>query len=132
MDLSTVKPSERIVEILSPANKQPIGIRVTLLHIDDPRLKKLKRSFQDEKSRLEQRGKYFKAEDIETNTYGYVFLLCPIWWTKLHLSYDVSRCFSRGSIFYCVYMSIIRYSTSVKRAMAMDKPKYILRSFGRT
>ncbi len=73
MDLSNLKPSERMVEILSPGKKEPIGVRISLLHVDDERLKKIKRKFADEKYRLEARGKHLKAEDIENNLHE---LLC--------------------------------------------------------
>ena len=43
MDLSTLVPSERMIEILSPATKTPLGLRVTIMHIDDPRLKTIDR-----------------------------------------------------------------------------------------
>jgi hypothetical protein len=67
MELSELKPSERMIEILTPGTKQELGVRVSILHIDDERLKKLKRQFQDERNRLEARGKQFKAETIEEN-----------------------------------------------------------------
>lgn len=67
MDLSTIKPGERMVEILHPATEEPLGIRVSLVHIHDESLKKLKRQFQDERYRLEARGKHFKAENVENN-----------------------------------------------------------------
>lgn len=67
-DISALKPSERLVEIHHPGDEnKPLGIRVTLMSIEDDRLKKLKRQFQDERIRLEARGKTMKAEDIETN-----------------------------------------------------------------
>lgn len=68
MELFDIKPSERVIEIVSPAaDKNPIGIRVTIVHIDDDRLKKLKRSIQDERIRLETKGKFLKTETIENN-----------------------------------------------------------------
>lgn len=67
MDLQELVPNDRIVEILHPATEEKIGVRVTLMSISDERLLKLKRKFQDEKLRLEARGKNFKAEDVEQN-----------------------------------------------------------------
>lgn len=67
MDLSTLVPSERMIEILSPATKTPLGLRVTIMHIDDPRLKTLKRKLQDERQRREQRGKILTAETQDEN-----------------------------------------------------------------
>ena len=79
MDLNELKPSERIVEILSPGTKQPIGVRVTLLHIADERLKKLKRRFQDDRYRLESKGKQFKAEQFEENANELSFAAMTGW-----------------------------------------------------
>lgn len=79
MDLIDLKPSERVVEILSPGTKQPIGVRVTLLHIDDDRLKKLKRRFQDDRYRLESKGKTFKSEQFEENANELSFAAMTGW-----------------------------------------------------
>ena len=79
MDILKMTPSERVVEIVSPGKKEPIGVRVTLVHIDDDRLKKLRRSIQDNKSRLESKGKYFKSDDIESNTFELTFATMTGW-----------------------------------------------------
>lgn len=79
MDLSELKPSERMVEILTPGTKKPLGVRVSILHINDERLKKIKRQFQDERYRLEARGKQFKAETIETNLNELTFAAMVGW-----------------------------------------------------
>lgn len=67
MDLKNLVPSERLIEIVHPANKQPIGVRVTVMHIDDERLKGIKRKLQDERYRREQRGKIVSAEMQDEN-----------------------------------------------------------------
>jgi hypothetical protein len=67
MDIKSLKPSERTVEILNPGTKQPVGIRVGLLHVDDESLQKLRRKIQDERYRLEAKGKVFKTEMFEEN-----------------------------------------------------------------
>lgn len=79
MDIFAVKPGERQIEILSPATKQPIGIRVTLISISDDRLKKLKRALLDERLRLESKGKHFKAENIENNLHELTFTGMVAW-----------------------------------------------------
>lgn len=79
MDLSNLKPGERMIEILHPATKEPIGIRVSLVHIHDESLKKLKRQFQDERYRLESRGKHFKAENVENNLNELNFAAMKAW-----------------------------------------------------
>jgi len=79
MDISTLVPSERIVEIVSPATKAPLGIRVTVMHIDDPRLKTLKRKLQDERQRREQRGKIISAEMQDENLSELTFATMTGW-----------------------------------------------------
>lgn len=73
MDLSQIKPSERTIEIEHPASGQPIGVRVTLLSIDDDRMKRIKRNITDESLKLQAKGKAFKAEELERNTNTLMF-----------------------------------------------------------
>ena len=83
MDLSTLKPAERLVEILNPKTDVELGVKVTLLSINDDKLKKIKRRIQDDKLRLEARGKNFKAEDIEENRNTIIFAALTGWvWDK--------------------------------------------------
>lgn len=82
-DIGNIASSERTIDILHPGTKEPLGITVSLMHIDDPRLKKLKRRITDERLRLEQRGKAFKAEDIEENKNNLLFSAMTDWhWGK--------------------------------------------------
>lgn len=68
MDIANIAPSERTIEIHHPANEAELmEIRVSLMSINDKRMKKIKRRIHDEKLRLEARGKNFKSEDIEDN-----------------------------------------------------------------
>jgi hypothetical protein len=55
MDLSQIKTTDRTIEALHPSTGEKVGIRITLISIDDERM------------RLEARGKHFKAEDLESN-----------------------------------------------------------------
>lgn len=67
MDISELKPTERIVEILHPVTEEKLGVRVSLMSISDERLTKIKRKFQDERLKLDQRGKNFKADEVDEN-----------------------------------------------------------------
>lgn len=67
MDISEIKSGERQVDVLSPGKKEPIGLRIGILHINDPKLKKLKQRIRDENYRLEARGKSLKSADVEDN-----------------------------------------------------------------
>lgn len=78
-DIGNITSSDREIDILHPGTKEPLGITVSIMHIDDPRLKKLKRRITDERLRLEQRGKVFKAEDIEENKNNILFSAMTGW-----------------------------------------------------
>lgn len=79
MDISKLVLSERMVEILHPVTELPIGIRLTLVHLDDPSLKKLKRSIADKAARLAQRGKIVKSEEDEDDFYELCFQSIKGW-----------------------------------------------------
>lgn len=67
MDFSTLITNERMIEIVHPKSGEPTGIKVSILAMQDPKLKKIRRRILDDKLRLEARGKNFKAEDVEDN-----------------------------------------------------------------
>lgn len=80
VDIANIKPTERIIEIHHPKDEtQLIGLRVGLLSIGDPAMKKIKRSITDEKQRLDARGKNFKAEDLENNQNRLIFGAMIFW-----------------------------------------------------
>lgn len=66
-DLADIKPVSRTVEIRHPGTGRPLGVRVTLVSLDDERLAKVRRAIQDKRLHLESRAKTFKSEDIEAN-----------------------------------------------------------------
>ena len=67
MELTTLKPSERTIDITSPASGQPVGIRVRIVSLDDERLERTKRQITDESLKLQAKGKSFKAHEVERN-----------------------------------------------------------------
>ena len=69
MELTTLTPSERVIDIVHPVTQEPLGIKVTLVSIEDGRLKRIKRKIQDERFRLEAKGKHLKSEDVEENSF---------------------------------------------------------------
>lgn len=73
MDISNIKTTERVLEILHPATKEQLGIRVTLMSLDDDRMKKTKRQITDRRLHLEARGKHFKADEIDDNRNNIAF-----------------------------------------------------------
>ena len=68
MDISTLKPNDRIIEIKHPADEnQNVGIRVTIISLTDDKMKSIRRRFINKRLELEKKGKSFKADDIEDN-----------------------------------------------------------------
>lgn len=79
MDLSSIKPTERTVEIKHPGTGNPLGIRVNVVSIEDERLKPLRRMFADEALKREQKGKSAKSADIEANANQLLFRATTGW-----------------------------------------------------
>lgn len=73
MDIAVIKPTERTIEIEHPATGQPLGIRVSLVSLDDDRLKRTKRNITDESLKLQAKGKSFKVEELERNSKALLF-----------------------------------------------------------
>ena len=83
MELSELVPSERTIEITNPATDADIGVKVTLMSVNDPRMKRIKNRISDESLRLDAKGKHLKSKDIEENSYEIVFSSMTGWqWDK--------------------------------------------------
>lgn len=67
-DLSTVKPETVLHTINYPGTLRSTGVTVELMSLDDERMKKIKRAIIDKRQKLDQRGKTFSAEDIDSNS----------------------------------------------------------------
>lgn len=67
MDISTLIPVERIIEIKHPGKDENLGIRVNILSMNDDKLKQVRRQFINKRIELEKRGKSYNAADIEAN-----------------------------------------------------------------
>lgn len=66
-NIAEIKPAPRALEVRHPGTGRPIGVRLTLVSLDDERLAKVRRGIQDKRLYLEARGKTFKSEEIESN-----------------------------------------------------------------
>ncbi|WP_128370574.1 hypothetical protein [Mesorhizobium sp. M1A.F.Ca.ET.072.01.1.1] len=85
MDISGIQPGERFIEITHPGNGRNIGVRVSIMSINDERMKPLKKQITNERLRLEARGKNFKADDIEDNANELTFKAMTGWqWYKIN------------------------------------------------
>lgn len=67
MDLNSIKPAERIIEILHPATEEELGVSVSVISVLDNKTAALRRKIQNKRIELERRGKSFTASDIEEN-----------------------------------------------------------------
>lgn len=79
MDLSAIKPVEGILEIVHPGSNEKLGIKVSLLSLDDDALKKVKLKIQNEEKTLGRRGKSFTAEQVDANTSLIAFTAMTGW-----------------------------------------------------
>ena len=66
-DIANIAPKEQTLEILHPSSDEPVGIRVTLMSPDDPRMKSIKRKITDFNLQKQKRGKVLKAVEVEEN-----------------------------------------------------------------
>ena len=79
MDINTLVPVERIIEIKHPAKDENLGIRVTIVSMNDEKVKYIRRKFINNRIELEKKGKSFKADDIESNEID-LLLACITGW----------------------------------------------------
>ncbi len=78
-DLSTIKQTDRTIEIVHPVTAENIGLRITLVSLDDERMTKIRRSITDRRLHLEARGKSFKADEVEENADNVIFTATVDW-----------------------------------------------------
>lgn len=78
-DLTAIKTGERVIEITHPASGEKVGLRFTIVHIDDEQLATVRRGIADERAHLEARGKYFKGEQIDNNRRALMFAAMKGW-----------------------------------------------------
>lgn len=79
MDISTLTPNERVIEIKHPATDADIGIKVTLVSLDDEKTKQTRRRVINKRIELEKKGKNFRADDIEENEFDLIFASMTGW-----------------------------------------------------
>lgn len=79
MDLATLTPSERKIEIKHPVTDEPIGVRIGLVSMDDESMMKLRRQITDRSQKLAQKQKTFSAEELEQNSNDILFTAITGW-----------------------------------------------------
>lgn len=68
MDILSIKPAERVIEITHPGTGENIGLRISILSLEDEKLAKIRRRILDQRLQLEAKGKTFKVENLENNS----------------------------------------------------------------
>lgn len=66
-DISAIAPSTRTFEILHPGTGAGLDIFVTVLSLDDEKMKKIQRRLTDRLLEMRRKNKSMTAEEIETN-----------------------------------------------------------------
>ena len=79
MDISNFKPTERIVEIVHPATDKELGVKVSVISLNDSKMAAVRRKIQNKRIELEKRGKTFKADDLEENELDLLYA-CIVGW----------------------------------------------------
>lgn len=79
LDLSTVVPTVRVVDIKHPGTGEKIGVRVSLLPYEHEVMKQIKRRILDRRIQMEQRGKAYTSIEIEKNKHDLAFTAMTGW-----------------------------------------------------
>jgi len=79
MDLATLTPIERKIEIKHPVTDEPIGVRIGLVSMDDQSMMKLRRQITDRSQKLAQKQKTFSAEELEQNSNDILYTAITGW-----------------------------------------------------
>lgn len=79
MEISTLKPNDRIIEIKHPATDEPVGIRFNIVSLNDDDMKQARRKIINKRLDFEKRGKNFKASDVEENELDLVIAAVKSW-----------------------------------------------------
>lgn len=83
VDISERKPSERTIDIIDPATFEALGITVSIMALDDPRMKRIKRTLTDRRNSAAMKGKLTKAEEMEEEGNNLLFAAMTGWkWGK--------------------------------------------------
>lgn len=67
MEICELKPVERALEIKHPSTDEDLGIKVTLISLNDPRMSAIKRRIRIQRLEQERRGKAVNLDDVEKN-----------------------------------------------------------------
>jgi len=79
MDLSTIKPTTQTVEILHPATKEPIGLRIELVSLEDDKMKATIRANKNKALARDKSGRTLKAEEFEATSNETVLKAMQSW-----------------------------------------------------
>ncbi len=122
MDIASLKPSERKHEMLHPGTNELLEISVSLMSLNDDRMKPLRRRIQDRRLNLERRGKTFSAEEIEENKKEVCFGAMTGWdFYGKEASFNGAKPeFNRANVFN-IFNSLPWFQDQINDALGEDK-----------
>ena len=125
VDLSTIKPNDRTIEITNPGTGENLGVRVTVMSYDDDRLKRIRRQLTDKRFADDQKRKPLKSEQVEEN--GNMLLFSAMtgweWYDDATFSGDVPD-FNRKNVF-AVFDALPWFRAQVDTAVADEEAFFI-------
>lgn len=65
MELSDLKPKETVLEMKHPRTGEELGISITIMGFNDPRMKNIRKQFANEEFQRQRRNKADTANDAE-------------------------------------------------------------------
>lgn len=66
-DIAGIKSTDEIVDLLHPGTKEPIGLRITVMSVNDDRMKRIRDRIANDGLKREAKGRNWKADEIRDN-----------------------------------------------------------------
>jgi len=99
-DIASIIYTEKRVEILHPATKEPLGVTVTLMAPDDKRLDRTKDAITNQVLALQAKNKSLNAEQIKHNRNMVLFRAMTGWeWSGEMTFHDEKPDFNQKNVF---------------------------------
>lgn len=79
VDLASIEPNDRTIEITHPGTGENIGVRVTVMSANDVRMQKTRRQLTDKRLSDHQKNKALTSEQAEENGNRLIFAAMTGW-----------------------------------------------------
>lgn len=122
MDISNLTPDELSLEIRHPATDDKLGIRVTIMSPDDPRMKASKRKVTDHNLQKQKRGKTLKAVEVEENENALIIATMTGWeWYGDDVSFEGEKPDFTPAMIKAVFTKLPWFKTQVSEVLDDEK-----------